>query len=188
LSSTSGGAIIDPDTGEQQDATKPERKVRLRDVSTITAIASLVVALIFNGLQVHSGAEEANAARRTTELQLLTQLNALVAESQSEVEPQSHEIERAERDEEVELSASTQHALGRAVKDMDYLAWLYNNHFVDIPGSRQLWSRRMTCVYVTAVLLYGASAEERVENLKRFVNLPEYQSRERLEERRERAC
>jgi hypothetical protein len=154
----------------------------------MTAIASLVVALVFNGLQVRVSAEEAGATRRATELQLLTQLDALVAESQAKVEPQSQEIERAERDETVELSASTYQHLGTVVKEMDYLAWLYNNHFVAIPGSRELWSRRMTCIYVTAVLLYRASVGNRIENLKRFVNPREGLSRERLEERREETC
>jgi hypothetical protein len=156
-------------------------------VSAITAIASLVVALVFNGLQVRDNAEEAGATRRATELQLLTQLNALVAESEAKVEPQSSEIVRVER-EGGELSTSTGRDLGTAIKDMDYLAWLYNNDFVAIPGARELWRRRMTCVYVTAVLLYGPSVRDRIRNLQRFVNLPGDPSRERLEELREATC
>jgi hypothetical protein len=72
---------------------------------------------------------------------------------------------------------------------MDYLAWLYNNNYVAIPGSRQLWGRRMTCIYITATLLYTASAvQDRVRNLERFVNLPAGLSGERLEELREETC
>jgi hypothetical protein len=179
---------LSADDQQQQDASKEARRSRFRDVSAITAIASLVVALIFNGLQVRDNATQASATRRATELQLLTQLNTLVAESQAKVRPESKEIEAAQR-EQGGLSERTRDDLAVVLKHMDYLAWLFNNHFVSIPGARQLWGQRMRCIYVTAVLLYEAAPiRARVENLARFADVPEHDSRRQLEALRGAEC
>ncbi len=175
------------DSPEPQASPKRSRRSRFLDVSAITAIASLVVALIFNGLQVRDNADQARATRRATELQLLTQLNTIVTESQSTIQPRSPEFIRVER-EGGELSGQSARYLGTTIKNMDYLAWLYDNGFVTIPDSRQLWGPRMRCIYITALLLYGPTIQKRVENLKRFTALPEGLSVGRLEALRESTC
>lgn len=146
------------------------RRRHLVDISALTAIASLVVALVFNGLAVRDSANQEKETRLATQLQLLTQLDGLVAQTQATVAPRDAEFLTAEARSGT-LSAHTNSDFAVALKDMDYLAWLLNNRYVAISGARQLWSRRMVCLYVTAVLVYGAPAAERLENLARFVDL-----------------
>lgn len=174
------------DSLDQQDASRRARRGRIWDVSAITAIVSLVVALVFNGLQVRDNASEAAATRRATELQLLTQLNGLVSQTQATIEPRGEEIEHDERTKEIGPQTNRNFAV--LIKNMDYLAWLFNNHFVSIRGSQGLWAERMKCLYLTGELIYGPELRHRVLNLKRFVKLPEGQSIRSMDALREEIC
>ena len=147
------------------------RRRHIIDISAITAIASLVVALVFNGIQVSDSADQARASRQATELGLLTQLNGIVAQSEATVSPLDNEFKQTEELNR-QLSAKTEASLAVTLKNLDYLAWLFNNGFVSIPGARALWGRRMECMYATAVLVYGPTANVRLPNLERFVGYP----------------
>jgi hypothetical protein len=156
------------------------RRRHIIDISAITAIVSLVVALVFNGLQVRDSAEQARASRQATELGLLTQLNGIVARSESTVSPLDREFLQAEAHSGAVLSPKTEASLAITLKNLDYMAWLFNKGFVDIPGARQLWARRMKCMYATAVLVYGKTANVRLRNLQQFVGFPPPSSMTRI--------
>jgi hypothetical protein len=163
-------------TDTQTDNTvRDVRRRHIIDISALTAIASLVVALIFNGLQVRDSADQARQAKLATELQLLTQLNGLVTQSEVTFNPRSSEIVRAEL-RNGQLSNKTNAELGMTLKNLDYLAWLVNNGFIRVAGARQLWARRMKCLYATAVRVYGPTANVRLPNLERFVSRPRGES------------
>lgn len=165
--------------GSNVDTRSRTRRRHLVDVSALTAIASLVVALIFNGLAVRDSAKQESETRLATQLQLLTQLNGLVAQSESTVQPLDAEFLRAEA-RDAQLSYQTNSEFSDALKNMDYLAWLFNNGYVGIRSSRELWGQRMECMYVSAVLVYGPTVEQRLQNLARFVDLPRGASFTRL--------
>lgn len=147
------------------------RRRHIIDISAITAIASVVLALVFNGLQVRDSADQARAARQATELALLTQLNGIVARSESTVSPLDQEFRQTEVRNQ-QLSNRTEAALSITLKNLNYLAWLYNNGFVSIPGARQLWERQMNCMYATAVLVFTPRIDVRLQALRRFVGYP----------------
>jgi hypothetical protein len=134
----------------------------------VTAVASLVLALVFNALQVRDSAQQARENKQATELQLLTQLNGLVAESQVTVDPLSREFRRAEG--AGVLSAKTNASFGQVLKNMDYLAWLFDDGFIAIPGARHMWQRRMECLYSTAILVYDPTTKSRLPNLERLIH------------------
>jgi hypothetical protein len=156
------------------------RRRHIIDISAVTAIASLVVALVFNGLQVRDSAEQSRAARQATELGLLTQLNGIVAQSESTVSPLDREFRTVEAQTGTTLSTKTEASLAITLKNLDYMAWLFNHGFVAIPGARQLWERRMKCMYATAFLVYGPTASVRLRNLQRFVGFPPPSSMTRI--------
>jgi hypothetical protein len=95
-------------------------------------------------LQVRDSAQQARDTKQATELQLLTQLNDLVAESQVTVDPLSSEFRRAEG--AGALSPKTNASFGQVLKNMDYLAWLFDDGFIAIPEARELWQRRTECL------------------------------------------
>jgi hypothetical protein len=135
----------------------------------LTAIASLIVALVFSAVQAHDTATQAGATRLATELQLLTQLNALVTQSQTTLNPVSQQFLRAERTSYV-LPATTNTNFRATLINLNYLAWLFNNGFISVPGARQQWQRSMDCLFATAILVYGRSVSGRLPALERFVH------------------
>ena len=141
---------------------------RIVNISALTAVASLIVALIFSAIQAHDTASQARDTRIATELQLLTQLNGLVTQSQTTVDPLSSEFLRAESG-SYQLPKAINTAFNATLKNMNYLAWLFNSGFITVPGARQLWQRSMDCQYTTAILVYGSRVRGLLRDLERFV-------------------
>lgn len=163
-----------------EPAAKASRRRHIIDISAITAIASLVVALVFNGIQVRDSADQARASRQATELGLMTQLNEIVAQAESSVSPLDREFRQAELHYQY-LSFRTAGQFAVTLKNLDYLAWLYNHGYVAIPGARQLWEQRMKCMYATAVLIYTPKyIYPRLPNLRQFVGNPSPSSLTRI--------
>jgi uncharacterized coiled-coil protein SlyX len=162
--------VTDSPAAQEVDSGPKSRRVlpHLRNISSATAIASLAVALFFNALQVRDSAHQERQTRIATQLQLLTQLNGLVTETQTQVDPNSRELRLASSD-AGSVSRPTNAKFSIALKDMDYLAYLFNNGYVDIPTARALWAQRMDCFFVRARLVYGtAVVDRRLVNLARF--------------------
>lgn len=160
---------MSPDPSHGDSSAPPRRRPRLIDISTLTAVAGLAVALVFNALQVRDSAKQERETRQATQLELLTELNGLVTPFQTKVVPLSPEFRRAE-DGNGSLSNSTNANFAATLTNLNYLAWLFDNGYVAIPAARQLWSPEMECADATALLVYGPRARARLSALDRFVH------------------
>lgn len=113
------------------------REIPWQTISYLTAIASLVATLLFSSFQVASSARQSEETRQAVELQLFTQLNQLVLESQRRIELD----DPSEEDEA---------ALRQALGGFDYVAWLFNNRFLTLDEARVYWEQPMACAMEVA--------------------------------------
>jgi hypothetical protein len=151
------------------------------DISALTAIASLVVALIFNGLAVRDSADQERQAKLATELGLMTQLSGVLAQSEAALDPRNPKVVLAEERSAV-LPRKVATVWGETLRNLDYLSWLFNSDFIDIPGARQLWGSRMQCLYTTAARIFGPGVIKAHDpNLVRFANRPRGESLTKLQ-------
>jgi hypothetical protein len=131
--------------GMTEPAIRKERPgVSWQGIASLTAIASLVVALIFNGLQVQQTRHASDEDREATELQVFTQLHQLVNDSLASVVISGDSWNTGV------LSEDESRSLSRAMNDMEYLAWLFNRGYVKLSGAEALWAPAVRCVYDTA--------------------------------------
>jgi hypothetical protein len=124
------------------------RMLKWESLTALTALASVVVALVFSALQMQQ-------MRRATELQLFTQLHQLVNASQSQVDFANPELARVFEGKDETLSPGLTKAVVEAVNNMDYLAWLFNQGFIGLPEARQLWLGPVQCFRWLAEEIYG---------------------------------
>lgn len=126
------------------------RAVPWQGIASLTAIASLVVALAFNGFQArqaYSQAQQAedatNESRKATELQVFTQLHQLVNDSSSSLAISLRSWNTGL------LSAREDRGLSKATNNMEYLAWLFESGYVQLPRAKELWGPAIRCHYDT---------------------------------------
>lgn len=153
--------------------TAPNRRraVPWQGIASITAVASLVVALAFNGFQArqaYSQAQQAERAtdesRKATELQVFTQLHQLVNDSGSSVAISPRSLVTGQ------LSARENRGLSRAMNNMEYLAWLFESDYVQLPRAEQVWGPAMRCDYDLAAQFWSRKMiAAALPNLKLFV-------------------
>jgi hypothetical protein len=117
-------------------------------IASLTAIASLVVALIFNGLQFRQTRHATEESREATELQVFTELHQLVNNSVASVV-----ISRGSWS-SGELSDGADRSLQRAMNNMEYLAWLFNGGHVKLAGAEELWAPAVRCLYDIASIFW----------------------------------
>jgi hypothetical protein len=131
----------------------------------LIAGASVVVALVFSAIQVRSNTDAQNAARRANEAQLLTQMDASVAQATAIFRDPVFR-EEARRG---ELSVAMEGRLRAALRKLDFLAYLFNNDYITLPGARELWVSDMSCAWLT-----GSYFLERAEQrLRQYPELRE---------------
>lgn len=129
------------------------------DVATLVAIAGLVIALVFNSIQVASTARESKQTRETTQLQLFTTLDGVVNRSLADLRAVGSIPPRG-------ASAKTTSAIEETLDNLDYLAWLFRHGYIDLPGARALWTGKMRCAFeIGRLALADVSAATEFPNL-----------------------
>ena len=128
---------------------EPRRRVPWQAVGTVTAVLSLVAALVFNGIQVRNNGHQQRASREATELQLLTQLNGVVNDATLGI---SGVLNRANKT-SLALSSRERALLDHALGEFDYVAWLFENRFLTLPAAKRYWLNALGCAYHSALLL-----------------------------------
>jgi hypothetical protein len=137
-------------------------------IGAITAIASLVAALVFNGLQVADTASQQRATRQATEVQLLTQLNSVVNDGNLQI---ANLLQRTDKP-STRLNYREQALFDHALNNFDYVAWLFKNKFLTLRAAKNYWTRALACAYHSALLL-----EPRAQLDSSFPSLARYRGR-----------
>lgn len=137
--------VSDEATAEHADSSGANTK--WATISTLTAIGGLVVALVFNSVQVANNAAETKHSRETTEVQLFTQLNGLVTRSVGQINSQGGLSLEG-------LTPRQEANFQEALTNFEYLAWLFNNQFITIQAARTYWLNPMRCAYDAAAGLF----------------------------------
>lgn len=141
------------------------RRAPWEAISALIAGTSVVIALVFSAIQVNSNTDAQNSARRANEAQLLTQMDASVAQATAVFRDPVF-LEEAGRG---ELSAAMEDRLRAALRKLDFLAYLFNNDYITLPGARELWVSDMSCAWLT-----GSNFLERAEQrLRQYPELRE---------------
>jgi hypothetical protein len=125
-------------------------------IGSLLAVASLVAALVFNGLGVRDSARQQRAsarqesqARAATQLQLLTQLNAVVNDADLQIVGVLNRSNKPH----VGLSDHERALLDHALGDFDYVAWLFENGYLTLEPAKRYWANSIRCARDTALLL-----------------------------------
>jgi hypothetical protein len=115
--------------------------------STLIAAIALFAGLVFNGLQIQGSSTAQRQARVTTELGILTQLQGTLSGSIYRRVPYAQQFQELRLGRRAALTAPAYQITAEEAADIDYFAWLFNNHYLTAPGSEKLWGPRMICEY-----------------------------------------
>jgi hypothetical protein len=137
------------DANARETTATERRAVPWERIASLTAIASLVAALAFNGLQARQAERATNEGRKATELQVFTQLHQLVNDSSSSLSVSERSMSSRQ------LSAAEDRRLSNAANNAEYLAWLFEGGYVHLPGAEQLWAPAIRCLYDTVSYFYS---------------------------------
>lgn len=135
--------------------------VHWEGVTSVAAVASVVVALVFNGLQMSSVSQQTKLARQATELQttqirlagqatelqLLTDLHGLVTNSYVALDRVGVPLQKAIDRRSYRLPYGPRGRVAAAFDDREYLAYLFNRRFINLKGARELWGPLLSCSY-----------------------------------------
>jgi hypothetical protein len=116
----------------------------------IVAVLSLIVALVFNGIQAHDSAVAQHESKLASELSLMTQLQNSMNESVYNRVQFAHQFRQMRAGRRGQLTRPAYRAMAEEAANMDYFAWLFNSGFLDADGSDQVWGPRMICEYKRA--------------------------------------
>jgi hypothetical protein len=123
--------------------TRPARTRSWERVSTLIALSSLLAAIVFSALQTGASTDQQRLARQALQLQLYTELD-----------------ERAQRSARILFSKgflaksdlrkidTMRSDFLRVLGNLEYLAYLFNRRFIELPGVRQRWLSNMTCAWL----------------------------------------
>src|ERR1044072_6608372 len=117
-------------------------------------------------------ADQARLARQDGELALLTSLSTFLQDTDSALE-RTRAAEKA-CDPTIELTRQEELTIQRALRNYDYLAWLFNRPTWDLKAATQYWAPHMVLAYLSAAYGLGQrDTAKRYPELERFrVTLP----------------
>lgn len=154
---------------EPGSAGEARRGSRWTRVPVVVGVLSLLVALVFNGIQAHDSAIAQHEAKLASELSLMTQLqDAMNATVYNRVQfgRQFAQMRDGKRG---ELTPPAYRAVAEEAANMDYFAWLFNSGFLDAPGADKVWGPRMVCEYKRAFAPALPEPAQELPELLRFI-------------------
>ncbi len=137
--------------------------------SLIVALLSLVVALVFNGVQARNSANAQRQAKQATELGLLAGIQTAMTESIYAKVPYSDELRELESEKRTQLSAPAYQAVAEEAYGMNYFAWLFNHDYLDAPEADELLGPIIVCEYEETFSRVFTNPAGEVPELARFV-------------------
>jgi hypothetical protein len=127
------------------------QRVRVRNhwqaISVLIAVATLIGALVFNGIQVSASADAQRQAKLATELGLLTQLQTVMTQSVYKRVQYANQFRQLRAGRRATLSPDAYRRTAEEGATMDYVAWLFDKGYVASGQADQLWGPRMLCEY-----------------------------------------
>ena len=133
------------------------RKHAIRGGTALTVIG-LAITLVFNTMGVRDTANQQKRTREAAQLSLFTQLDQELDSSVSALRSVTLSAHPTQRQQAV---------LDRAYDDMNYLAWLFNNGYLTLPGTKELVFDRLCRAYRSAVFLGDSSSLREVKETVR---------------------
>ena len=137
--------------------------------SAIVAALSLIAALVFSSIQLRDAAESQHQTKLATELGLLTQLQGVISQSAYSRVPYEHQFRELRAGRRSRLTPAAYRVTSEEASNMDYFAWLFNNHYLNARGAEELWGPRMICEYKRAFAPAFQEAARDLTNLFEFV-------------------
>jgi hypothetical protein len=145
------------------------RKEKWAAWSGIVAALTLVVALVFNGIQVHDSTTAQRQAKVATELSLLAQIQSAMTRSVYSRVPyvrQFHELRTGHRG---ALGQNAYRVTAEEAANMNYFAWLFNNGYLNAKGADELLGPQMVCEYQRAFTRVLKNPASELPDLVRFI-------------------
>ena len=116
---------------------------------------SLIVAFVYNGLQIEHSVEAINAQKQATELRLFTTLHTMLNDSGSKLPLYEKELNEVIQGKRKTLSTRTRSMFIHTMNNCEYLAWLLNNGFIRIAQAKELWVGPMHQFYAYSEKIFG---------------------------------
>src|SRR5271157_467419 len=98
-------------------------------LSAVVATISLIAALGFSAVQLRDAADSQRQTKLATELGLLTQLQTVMSHSTYSRVPYEQQFRELRAGRRSVLTAGAYRATAEEATNMDYFAWLFNNHY-----------------------------------------------------------
>ena len=138
-------------------------------ISTGLAAASLVGALVFNGVQAHDSAVAQRQSKSATELTLLTQLQSAMNQSIYSRTPFANQFQELRAGDRAALTPAAYRVVSEEATNMNYFAWLFNHGYLTAHSADELWGPLMVCEFQRAFAPAFDEPAEVVPDLVMFI-------------------
>lgn len=145
------------------------RKEKWAAWSGVIAALSLVVALAFNGIQVHDSTVAQRQSKVATELTLLAQIQSAMTSSMYSRVPYVKQFREIKAKDRNALGPRAYRVTSEEAANMNYFAWLFNNGYLNAKGADELLGPRMICEYQQAFTSALKEPTEELPDLVRFI-------------------
>lgn len=147
---------------------RSERRARHKrhaiGLGTVLTVLGLGITLAFNTLGVRDTAHQERETKRATQLSLFTQLD-------QELNGSVRSLEGLQVNANGHLTTAQRNALHHSYDDLNYMAWLFNNGYLTLPGSKALVFSRLCEGYRNAIYFGDLS---RMTEVKKTVGANRY--------------
>jgi len=145
-----------------------ERSPWWREAATLLGVVGLLVTLVFNTVAVRQSARQDVESRETSQIGLLTQLNANASDSERAINATEAPDKLCGPPEPPDDRIRPPLLAG--LDYYEYLAWLFNHGRVTVTGSRVFFAERMIEGWRLGRHFYGNElVRDRYAELERFV-------------------
>jgi hypothetical protein len=132
-------------------------------------VLGLIVTLVFNTLGVWFQLDEARQSKDVSQLGLVTELNTIAQQSEEKINATDLPDKRCDGDQTGELRDREEAVLAAALKNYDYLAWLFARDHVTLGDANDYLAPAMIDAYqFGGVFIPAAYLARDYPNLKRF--------------------
>lgn len=129
----------------------------------------LIITLVFNTLGVWFQLGEARQSKDVSQLGLVTELNTIAQQAEEKINATDLPDKRCDDDQTEQLRDREQAALAAALKNYDYLAWLFARDHVTLADANDYLAPAMIDAYEFGGVFVPAEHLARdYPNLKRF--------------------
>jgi hypothetical protein len=136
--------------------------------SVAIAALGLIVALVFNSVQVKNSATAQDEAKVAAELALLAQIQSSLTKSVYSRVPYAEQFHELRAGLRTELSPKAYRVTAEEASNMNYFAWLFNNDYLSADGADEVIGPQMICEFQRAFVLALRDPAGEVTDLIQF--------------------